>query len=61
MKKIQSKIPANYITIKTTKSRIEKGLLASPVSLIDVFPQKGSTIVILNEKGKGGNQELYTV
>lgn len=52
MKKVQSKIPFNYITIKTTKSRIEKGLLAIPVSLIDVFPKKGSTIVLLNEKGK---------
>ncbi len=53
MKKIKSKIPFDYITIKTTKSRIDKGLLAIPVSLIDLFPKTSTKIFLLNETGKG--------
>jgi len=46
MKKIKSKIPYNYKTIKITQSRLNKGLLAVPVSLIDYFPkQKGKIYV----------------
>ena len=42
MQKTASKIPFNYKTIKVTQSRLNKGLLAVPVSLIDYFPkQKG--------------------
>jgi len=52
MKKENSKVPFNYITIKTTKSRIEKGLLAIPVSLIDLFPKTSKYIYLINEKGK---------
>ena len=52
MKKEYSKIPFDYITIKTTKSRIEKGLLAVPVSLIDLFPKTLKNIYLINEKGE---------
>ena len=52
MKKINSKIPFNYITIKTTKSRIDKGLLAIPVSLIYLFPKSSTKIYLLNDEGK---------
>jgi len=52
MEKVTSSIPYNYITIKTTKSRIEKGLLAIPVSLISQFPKSDSKIYVLNDKGK---------
>jgi len=46
MEKIKSKIPYNYKTIKITQSRLNKGLLAVPVSLIDYFPkQKGKIYV----------------
>lgn len=50
MKKIKSKIPLNYITIKTTQSRIDKGLLAIPTTLLDLFPKEKSKIRILNNE-----------
>lgn len=50
MEKVKSEIPFNYVTIKTTKSRIDKGLLAIPISLISIFPQKSGKIYLLNEK-----------
>ncbi len=37
MIKSKSDIPFNYATIKLTKSRLDKGLLAIPVSLINLF------------------------
>jgi hypothetical protein len=52
MKKSKTKIPFDYITVKTTKSRIEKGLLAIPVSLVDLFPKTATKIFLLNEFGK---------
>lgn len=52
MKKIKTNVPFDYITIKTTKSRIEKGLLAIPVSLVDLFPKNATKIFLLNEMGK---------
>jgi len=41
-----SKIPFNYKTIKITQSRLNKGLLAIPVSLIDYFPKQKGKIYI---------------
>ena len=41
-----SKIEYNYLTIKITQSRIDKGLLAIPVSLIDVFPKNKQKIKV---------------
>jgi len=52
MQTIKSQIHFDYITVKTTKSRIEKGLLAIPVSLVDLFPKNGKRIFLLNELGK---------
>ena len=52
MQKTNSKIPFDYITVKTTKSRIEKGLLAIPVSLVELFPKNANKIFLLNELGK---------
>lgn len=46
MKKVKNNIPYDYITLKTTKGRIEKGLLAIPTSLIDLFPKSSSKIFI---------------
>ncbi len=59
MKKVTSSIPYNYITIKTTKSRIGKGLLAIPVSLISQFPKLASKIYVLNDKGQE-EEKTYT-
>ena len=39
-------MPLNYTTIKLTKSRIDKGLLAIPVSLLHLFPNKKCKIFI---------------
>lgn len=50
-KKVRSNIPFNYFTIKTTKSRIEKGLLAIPVSIIDIFPKYSKKILIVGNDG----------
>ena len=53
MQKIKSKIPFNYKTIKVTQSRLNKGLLAVPVSLIDYFPkQKGEIYIAAGTGGK---------
>ncbi len=46
MQKITSKILFNYKTIKMTQSRLNKGLLAIPVSLIDYFPKQKGKIYI---------------
>lgn len=43
---INSEIDYNYITIKATQSRIDKGLLTVPVSLIDYFPNKKQQIKV---------------
>lgn len=52
MKKVNSQIPFDYVTVKITKSRIDKGLLAIPVSLVDLFPKTSKKIFLLNEIGK---------
>jgi len=57
IEKQKSEVPFDYVTIKTTKSRIEKGLLAIPVSLIDIFPKNKDRIYIIDEKG---NEDLKT-
>lgn len=51
MEQVNSDIPLSYITVKVTKSRINKGLLAIPTSLIDLFPKEKGFIVIENDKG----------
>lgn len=55
MVKEKSKIALNYVTVATTKSRIDKGLLAVPVSLIDMFPKDKNKIYIVDENG---NEEV---
>jgi hypothetical protein len=52
MKIIESKLPFNYKTIKITQSRINKGLLAIPVSLIDYFPKKKTKVYVSLGNGK---------
>jgi len=47
-----STVPYSYTTIKVTQSRIDKGLLAIPVSLIDLFPKNAKEIILINETGK---------
>lgn len=53
MQKITSQIPFNYKTIKVTQGRLNKGLLAVPVSLIHYFPkQKGKIYIATGISGK---------
>ncbi len=46
MEIIKSNIPYNYKTIKITQSRLDKGLLAIPVSLTDLFPSNKTKIQV---------------
>ncbi len=57
MKRIETDIPFNYVTIKTTKSRIDKGLLSIPVSLIEYFPKHSTKIILIDENN---NEEIKT-
>jgi hypothetical protein len=52
MKEMKIDIPIDYRTIKLTDSRIKKGLLAIPVSLIDLFPQDKKNITLINKDNK---------
>jgi hypothetical protein len=51
MKKLTSSISYDYITLRTTQSRIDKGVLAIPVSLIHLFPEKTERLFLVDEKG----------
>ena len=46
-----SDMPFNYTTIKLTQSRINKGLLAIPVSLLNLFPKEKCKIFITLQNG----------
>lgn len=63
MQKTTSKIPFNYKTIKVTQSRLNKGLLAIPISLIDYFPKQKGKIYIttgINDKVSTKSFTPYT-
>src|SRR3989442_2004158 len=46
MQKVKNEIGYSYVTLKITRSRINKGLLAIPVSLLDKFPKEKQKITI---------------
>ncbi|MCS7014165.1 MAG: hypothetical protein NZM05_11135 [Chloroherpetonaceae bacterium] len=52
MQRVKADLPLNYITIKTTQSRIDKGLLAIPASLSHLFPQNVRQVYLQDEHGK---------
>lgn len=56
----ESKIPFNYKTIKVTQSRIDKGLLAIPVSLIDYFPKNKMKVYVSFGGEKSAKPKNYT-
>lgn len=59
----ESRISYNYATIKITQSRLSKGLLAIPVSLLDYFPKQKTQIYVatdINEKAIAKNFTPYT-
>lgn len=51
VKIMASDVPLNYTTIKVTQSRINKGLLAIPVSLLNLFPKEKCKIFITMQNG----------
>lgn len=60
MEKIKSKIPYNYKTIRITQSRLNKGLLAVPVSLIDYFPKQKGKIYVTTGINDRINAKIFT-
>ena len=46
MQRVKNEIGYSYVTIKTTRSRINKGLVAIPVSLLDRFPKEKRKITV---------------
>lgn len=60
MKITISKIPFNYKTIKVTQSRLNKGLLAIPASLVDYFPKQQGEIYIAVGMSDKVNTRTFT-
>lgn len=60
MLKASSKIPFNYKTIRVTQSRLNKGLLAIPVSLIDYFPKQKGKIYIATGISDKASAKTFT-
>ena len=60
MKTIESIIPFSYKTIKITQSRINKGLLAIPVSLIDYFPKQKTKVYVAFDKSLKVSPKNFT-
>lgn len=58
--KVNSAIEYNYLTIKVTQSRIDKGLLSIPVSLIDVFPHKKQKIKVYFDDNENYSELNFT-
>lgn len=56
----QSQIAYNYATIKITKSRLDKGLLAIPVSLIQWFPKQNCQINAFLDDSIHSQLKTYT-
>jgi hypothetical protein len=60
MQKVKNEIGYSYITIKITKSRIDKGLLAIPVSLLDRFPKEKQKITIFFDDEETPSVKSFT-
>lgn len=60
MELVKSNVVYNYKTIKITQSRLNKGLLAIPVSLTELFPQNKTKIHIFFGKSKNHIEKNFT-
>jgi len=62
MKVVENESPIyyGYVTIKLTQSRINKGLLAIPVSLVDKFPKKKMKIQVFFDDLKNPVEKNFT-
>ena len=60
MQKVKSDIGYRYIAINITRSRINKGLLAIPVSLLDRFPKEKRKITIFFDDEEKPSMKNFT-
>jgi hypothetical protein len=60
MQKVKSEIGYSYVTIKVTRSRIGKGLLAIPISLLDKFPKEKQKITIFFDDEENPSYKSFT-
>lgn len=60
MRTTTSNLPFNYKTITLTQSRIAKGLLAIPVTLIDSFPKKRTLVDVFEGDGGTSSPKTFT-
>lgn len=60
MIKLESKINYSYATIKVTQSRINKGLIAIPVSLVRWFPDHKTTVQIFLDESAVLHTKSYS-
>ncbi len=60
METVPSRIAFSYKTVRVTKSRIDKGLLAIPVSLTDYFPKEKGTVQVFLGTGDRMSRKVYT-
>ena len=56
----ESRIKYNYATIKVTKSRIDKGLIAIPLTLAKWFPDHNDTIQVYLNDSPDGQAKHYS-
>ena len=57
---VESPVPFNYTTVRATQSRIDKGLLAIPVSMSHWFPRKRGTITVYAGMDEVASPKNYT-
>jgi hypothetical protein len=60
MQKVKSEIGYSYVTIKITRSRIDKGLLAIPTSLLERFPKEKRKITIFFDDEENPSYKNFT-
>lgn len=61
MEIVKSNIVYNYKTIKITQSRLNKGLVAIPVSLTDLFPSDKTKIQVVFGNSQNPVEKLFTL
>ena len=61
MQKVKNEIGYSYVTLKITRSRINKGLLAIPVSLLDKFPKEKQKITIFFDDEEKPSIKSFTL
>jgi hypothetical protein len=60
MRITESALPFTYKTIRLTQSRLNKGLLAVPVTLLDYFPKKRTTVDVFMGTSSTAVEKTFT-